>query len=75
MRCWLIVFEQRVPTTMTLATIRSHLWRGGGDVVLYYKANGRKEIAHMPQSTPGSLPPAAPPSTTSDGSDARPGAV
>lgn len=36
---------------MTLATIRSHLWRGGGDVVLYYKANGKKAILHAPQST------------------------
>ena len=33
---------------MTLATIRSHLWRGGGDIILYYKANGRKEILHAP---------------------------
>jgi len=34
---------------MTLATIRSSLWRGGGDVLLYYKANGRKQILHAPQ--------------------------
>jgi len=34
---------------MTLATIRSHLWRGGGDIILYYKANGKKEILHAPQ--------------------------
>lgn len=33
---------------MTLASIRAHIWRGGGDVLLYYKANGRKEIKHMP---------------------------
>lgn len=33
---------------MTLATIRAHVWRGGGDVVMYYKANGRKEIKHVP---------------------------
>ncbi|TKA83643.1 hypothetical protein B0A55_00424 [Friedmanniomyces simplex] len=43
--------NQIVPTTMTLATIRSHLWRGGGDIILYYKANGRKEILHAPQQT------------------------
>ena len=27
---------------MTLATIRAHIWKTGGDVVLYYKGNGRK---------------------------------
>ena len=43
-----------VPPTMTLATIRTQLWRGGGDVLLYYKANGRKEILHAaPVQTPG----------------------
>jgi hypothetical protein len=36
---------------MTLATIRAHVWRGGGDVLLYYKANGRKQIRN-PRSTP-----------------------
>jgi WD repeat-containing protein 48 len=35
---------------MTLASIRAHIWRGGGDVILYYKANGKKEIKHSPQS-------------------------
>lgn len=40
---------------MTLASIRAHIWRGGGDVVLYYKANGRKEIKHSP--FPGTPPP------------------
>jgi len=33
---------------MTLASIRAHVWRGGGDVILYYKSNGRKEIKHAP---------------------------
>jgi WD repeat-containing protein 48 len=33
---------------MTLATIRAHVWRGGGDVILHYKANGQKEIAPLP---------------------------
>ena len=27
---------------MTLATLRAHVWKTGGDVVLYYKSNGRK---------------------------------
>ena len=35
---------------MTLASIRAHVWRGGGDVVLYYKANGKKEINHAPNA-------------------------
>ncbi|KAI7578882.1 hypothetical protein KC343_g21171 [Hortaea werneckii] len=29
---------------MTLASIRSQIWRGGGDILLYYKANGKKDI-------------------------------
>lgn len=29
---------------MSLATLRTHVWKGGSDIVLYYKANGRKEI-------------------------------
>jgi len=45
---------------MTLATIRSSMWRGGGDVLLYYKSNGRKEIKHTPAiNSPLSPPPAA----------------
>ncbi|SMR58474.1 unnamed protein product [Zymoseptoria tritici ST99CH_1E4] len=39
---------QLVPPTMTLATIRSHIWRGGGDIVLGYKSNGRKRLRHVP---------------------------
>lgn len=29
---------------MTLATIRTHLWKTGNDMVLVYKANGRRKI-------------------------------
>ena len=29
---------------MTLATMRAHIWRSSGDMILYYKANGKKEI-------------------------------
>ncbi|KAI1851621.1 hypothetical protein JX266_003083 [Neoarthrinium moseri] len=36
--------DQLLPNTMSLATLRAHVWKGGNDVVLYYKANGRKEI-------------------------------
>lgn len=34
---------------MTLATLRAYIWKGGNDVVLYYKANGKKEF---PQPAP-----------------------
>ena len=33
---------------MTLATLRTHVWRGGTDVVLHYKSNGRKVIPWPP---------------------------
>ncbi|KAI0595788.1 WD domain-containing protein [Biscogniauxia sp. FL1348] len=36
--------DQLLPNTMSLATLRAHIWKGGNDVVLYYKANGKKEI-------------------------------
>jgi len=37
---------------MSLATLRAHIWKGGNDVVLHYKANGRKELPkELPQST------------------------
>jgi WD repeat-containing protein 48 len=35
---------QKLPVTMTLATLRAHVWKGGADVMLYYKSNGRKEL-------------------------------
>lgn len=37
--------EQHLPNTMSLATLRAHVWKGGNDIVLHYKANGRKEIS------------------------------
>ncbi|KAK8130406.1 WD40 repeat-like protein [Apiospora kogelbergensis] len=47
--------EQLLPIDMSLATLRAHIWKGGSDIVLYYKANGRKEL-------PKELPvPAEPP--------------
>lgn len=63
--------NQIVPPTMTLMTIRSQLWKGAGDVILYYKANGKKPIANVvnsgyPPSTKGSL---------SGSMDAKAGAV
>jgi WD repeat-containing protein 48 len=41
--------NQLIPPNMTLATIRAHIWRSSGDMVLYYKANGKKEIP-MPKA-------------------------
>jgi WD repeat-containing protein 48 len=38
---------------MTLATLRAHVWKGGADVMLHYKANGRKVIN---QAAPEPLP-------------------
>ncbi|KAK4494716.1 hypothetical protein PRZ48_014072 [Zasmidium cellare] len=58
---------QVVVPTMTLMSIRTHLWRGGGDVILHYKANGKKAIAHVPEQS--GYPPAA------SSEDARAGAV
>ncbi|KAL2132400.1 hypothetical protein VTI74DRAFT_3877 [Chaetomium olivicolor] len=40
--------EQMLPIKMTLATLRTHVWRGGNDIVLHYKANGRRQIPMPP---------------------------
>lgn len=40
----LYCYDQKLPITMTLATLRAHVWKGGADVMLYYKSNGRKEL-------------------------------
>lgn len=29
---------------MTLATMRTHIWRTSGDMILFYKSNGKKEL-------------------------------
>ncbi|KAI9155358.1 UBP9-binding protein [Paramyrothecium foliicola] len=42
--------DQLLNTTMSLATLRTHLWKGGNDIILYYKANGRKVIHPMEQA-------------------------
>jgi WD repeat-containing protein 48 len=52
----LLTMLQLISPTMTLATIRAHIWRGGGDVLLYYKANGKKEIKHVNLPLLGPLP-------------------
>jgi len=45
---------------MTLATIRTHIWRGGGDVLMFYKSNGQKQLLNASQATADSNPPAQP---------------
>ena len=37
---------------MSLATLRAHVWKGGADVMLYYKSNGRKPIRSVKKSEP-----------------------
>ncbi|KLU91936.1 WD repeat-containing protein 5B [Magnaporthiopsis poae ATCC 64411] len=49
--------DQLLPNSMSLATLRAHIWRGGNDVVLHYKGNGRKHIPIPPR------PPTPPPQT------------
>lgn len=46
---------------MSLATLRAHVWKGGNDIMLYYKANGRKEIANPPLVTTPAAAAAGPP--------------
>ena len=29
---------------MSLATVRAHIWKNSNDILLYYKANGRKKL-------------------------------
>lgn len=38
---------------MSLATLRAHVWKGGNDIVLHYKANGRKKIPFPQESGEG----------------------
>ena len=49
---------------MTLATLRARIWKGGADVMLYYKTNGRKELkldkGPGPAATADATPPLAP---------------
>ena len=40
----IVCHDQVIDPNMTLATLRVHTWRTGGDVLLYYRANGKKVI-------------------------------
>ncbi|TQN74743.1 UBP9-binding protein [Colletotrichum shisoi] len=63
--------DMLLPITMTLATLRAHVWKGGNDVQLHYKANGRKEIPKPPSPVP-ELPPTAESETTPSQGTATP---
>jgi WD repeat-containing protein 48 len=56
----LLTITQLMQPTMTLASIRAHVWRGGTDILLLYKANGRKPIKHAPYPGPQSGAPPGP---------------
>lgn len=51
LECMLTVTWQLLPNDMSLATLRAHVWKSGNDIILKYKANGRKEIP-IPQPAP-----------------------
>ncbi|ESZ94707.1 hypothetical protein SBOR_4901 [Sclerotinia borealis F-4128] len=42
----LFCYEQKLPISMSLATLRAHIWKGGADVMLYYKSNGKRSIKY-----------------------------
>ncbi|RCI12620.1 hypothetical protein L249_0317 [Ophiocordyceps polyrhachis-furcata BCC 54312] len=45
--------DQLLSPTMSLTTIRAHVWKGGNDIIMYYKSTGRKPVG---QPRPTSLP-------------------
>jgi len=51
----LYCYDQKLPITMSLATLRAHVWKGGADVMLYYKSNGKVRIKgeRLPESEIG----------------------
>ncbi|KAM5382851.1 hypothetical protein ACJZ2D_002242 [Fusarium nematophilum] len=40
--------DQLLTPVTTLATLRTHIWKGGNDIVLHYKTNGKKELRPFP---------------------------
>ncbi|KFY38955.1 hypothetical protein V494_04161 [Pseudogymnoascus sp. VKM F-4513 (FW-928)] len=56
----LYCYDQKLPVTMTLATLRARIWKGGADVMLYYKTNGRKELKLDKGPEPVEAPEATP---------------
>ncbi len=55
--------EQLLEPTLTLATLRTHIWKGGNDIVLYYKTNGRKVLRPLPAPEPEQPEPQQPEET------------
>lgn len=55
---------------MNLATLRTHVWKGGSDIMLYYKANGRKEILPLRTSSDAVPVEAAPVQATAEPTEA-----
>lgn len=51
--------DQLLSPTMTLATLRTHIWKAGSDIVLYYKTNGAKKIRPPPSPVITKQPPEA----------------
>lgn len=61
---------------MTLATLRAYIWKGGNDVVLHYKANGKKEIplpAPEPPAVEEADPASAPDANIGEETGLQPG--
>lgn len=67
------LFLQLLHPTMNLATLRTHVWKGGSDIMLYYKANGRKEILPLRTSSDAAPVEAAPAQDTAEPTEATNG--
>lgn len=67
------LFLQLLHPTMNLATLRTHVWKGGSDIMLYYKANGRKEILPLRTSSDAVPVEAAPAQATAEPTEATNG--
>jgi len=61
----LYCYDQKLPISMSLATLRAHVWKGGADVMLYYKSNGQKTIKYEKklETVPEAAIPAAQPAS------------
>ncbi|EPE09296.1 wd repeat-containing protein [Ophiostoma piceae UAMH 11346] len=44
--------DQRLPNSMSLATVRAHIWKNSSDILLHYKSNGRKQLPSVAVPTP-----------------------
>lgn len=62
-RSSMLMTSQKLPVTMSLATLRAHVWKGGADVMLYYKSNGVKTIRYEKKAEIVEVPP---PETTTE---------